>query len=268
MTEFICPICKRTLKKEPSLYRCEAGHSFDRAKSGYVNLLTPDKMNSKEPGDGKEMVSSRKDFLLKGYYEPLSDKLAELAKKYVSSETPVYLDAGCGTGYYMRSVKNALEAKSFGIDISKYAVNASAKEDKTSDFGVASVYDLPLPDESVDLITNVFSPMAASEYQRVLKKGGHLLYVVPAPRHLLALKTLLYENQYLNKEEDVVYDGLTEKEKVHLDFELNLSSPEDILSLFKMTPYFWRTPFGAEEKIKSTKRLTDRASFYVLVLEK
>ena len=267
MTLFTCPVCGKRLTKEERLYRCESGHSFDRAKSGYVNLLTPDKMNSSTPGDSKEMVLSRRDFLLGGHYAPLKKALCETAVKY-SPPSPIYLDAGCGTGYYMKSVAEVIKADvALGVDISKNAVNVTAKY-FSSETAVASVYSLPLEDETVDVITNVFSPMADREYLRVLKKGGHLLYVVPAPEHLFSLKTLLYEKPYLNSEESVYYEGLKEVEKISVSFDLTLTSPEEILSLFRMTPYFWRTPEGAEDKIRRTPVLNDKASFYILVFEK
>lgn len=268
MSAFICPVCKAPLIREDRLYRCENAHCFDRAKSGYINLLTCDKMNSKNPGDPKEMVVSRKLFLDKGYYEPLRCAVAEIAKKLAPS-SPVYLDSGCGTGYYTKGIADALDNPDiFGIDISKHAVNLSAKNEKRGQFAVASVYDLPFSDDSFDIITNIFSPMADKEFSRVLKKGGHLIYVVPATSHLLGLKTLIYESPYLNKEEDISYNGLKEADKIKVDFDLTLKSSEDILSLFAMTPYFWRSPKGAEEKIKNTSELKDRAEFYVLIFEK
>ncbi len=267
MTLFTCPVCGEILTKEERLYRCQKGHSFDRAKSGYVNLLTPDKMNSSTPGDSKDMVTSRRDFLLGGHYEPLKKALSETAKKY-APPSPVYLDAGCGTGYYMKSVAEEIKAESsLGVDISKNAVNVTAKY-FPCEAAAASVYSLPLKNESVDIITNVFSPMADKEYKRVLKKGGHLLYVVPAPEHLFSLKTLLYEKPYLNTEADISYEGFEEVEKIGVCFDLVLTSPEEILSLFRMTPYFWRTPEGAEDKIRSSKVLHDKASFYILVFKK
>lgn len=269
MSVFVCPICKGELKKENGAYKCVNAHSFDIAKSGYVNLLTNDKMNSKVPGDSKEMVVSRRDFLLKGYYEPLKKELAKVARNFVSGESPVYFDAGCGTAYYTKEVAESFSSPEVsGVDISKSAVNISAKYLKGAEFAVASVYDLPLKDESVDLITNVFSPMADREYLRILKKGGHLLYVVPAPDHLFNLKTLLYDTPYLNTEEETSYEGLKEAKKIKVEFKLNIESSNDILSLFTMTPYFWRTPKGAQEKILSTPSLTDTASFYILVFEK
>lgn len=262
---FICPVCKKSLTREERCYRCDGGHLFDIARSGYVNLLTPDKMNSLTPGDNKEMVSSRRDFLMKGYYAPLLENIIDVAGRCGGE---VYFDAGCGTGYYTKGVADSLGVRAIGVDISKNAVNTSAKYLKSASFAVASVYDLPLKSESVDLITNIFSPMADREYMRVLKKGGHLIYVVPAPEHLYALKTLLYDTPYLNTDSDICYEGFREIEKREVTFDISLSSSEDIMALFKMTPYSWRTPEGAEEKIKATPFLKDKASFYILVLEK
>ena len=39
MSVFICPVCGEKLEITGNTYLCSKGHSFDRAKSGYVNLL-------------------------------------------------------------------------------------------------------------------------------------------------------------------------------------------------------------------------------------
>ena len=70
-----------------------------------------------------------------------------------------------------------------GFDISKFAVQKAAKRCPELDLAVASAYHLPVADEAVDLVLNVFSPLAIEEFRRVLKKGGYYMYVVPAARH-------------------------------------------------------------------------------------
>ncbi len=225
-------------------------------------------MNSKLPGDSKEMVMARREFLEKGYYEPLRVALAKKAGELFSGSI-VYLDAGCGTGYYTSAVIDALnEPVCLGVDISKFAVDASAKREKRTTFAVASVYDLPLPDNSTDLITNVFSPMADKEYKRVLKSGGVILYAVPAPKHLFELKELLYENPYENEITYPKYDGFDEVERIECSFDMELETGLDVERLFSMTPYFWRTPIGALEKIRALNGMKIRAEFYILVLRK
>ena len=36
----ICPLCRGELELEATGVRCSAGHSFDFARQGYVNLVT------------------------------------------------------------------------------------------------------------------------------------------------------------------------------------------------------------------------------------
>ena len=66
MVNLRCPVCAGALEKRAGAYLCPKNHSFDIAKSGYVNLL----LNSSQGhhGDDKLMVRARRDFLDKGYY--------------------------------------------------------------------------------------------------------------------------------------------------------------------------------------------------------
>ncbi len=268
MTGFICPVCRNALEKSGNSYICENRHTFDISKSGYINLLPSSKMNSKTPGDSKEMVVSRRDFLDKGYYGRLREALAKKASE-LAPDKPVYFDAGCGTGYYTSAIIDALDTSfCLGIDISKFAADTAAKREKRGLFAVASVYDLPMADETADIITNVFSPMADSEYRRILKKGGYLLYVVPGPRHLYSLKELLYDNPYENSVSYPEYDGFEETERAECSFKMKLESNTDIENLFSMTPYFWRTPAGALEKLRALDSLDTIAQFYISVLRR
>lgn len=68
----ICPKCKEKLEKIEKNYVCKNGHTYDIAKSGYVNLLLDNQKHSKNPGDDKDMVISRKKFLEKDYYKGIS----------------------------------------------------------------------------------------------------------------------------------------------------------------------------------------------------
>ena len=81
---FICPICKSKLNIVGKAYSCENNHSFDIAKQGYVNLLPVNKKHSDNPGDSKEMVLSRREFLEGGYYDCFTDKLCEIINSLFS----------------------------------------------------------------------------------------------------------------------------------------------------------------------------------------
>lgn len=98
MAQVLCPVCGKSLQTDEKNWQCDAGHSFDVARQGYVNLLTVDKKHSLHPGDTREQVAARKAFLDRGYYTPIAETLKEILQK----EQPAsILDAGCGEGYYM-----------------------------------------------------------------------------------------------------------------------------------------------------------------------
>ena len=67
----ICPLCEKPLSREAKNWHCENGHTFDVARQGYVNLLTVQQKHSLNPGDTREMVGARRQFLEAGYYLPL-----------------------------------------------------------------------------------------------------------------------------------------------------------------------------------------------------
>jgi 23S rRNA (guanine745-N1)-methyltransferase len=64
-----CPVCQDELNRIEKSYRCKNNHTFDMGKQGYVNLHMSNEKRSKNPGDDKEMIVSRKNFLEKGYYK-------------------------------------------------------------------------------------------------------------------------------------------------------------------------------------------------------
>jgi 23S rRNA (guanine745-N1)-methyltransferase len=74
-----CPICSAPLNAVDNGVACPAGHRFDRARQGYLNLLPVQHKNSRDPGDNQAMVEARRDFLNAGHYAPVAKRLAELA---------------------------------------------------------------------------------------------------------------------------------------------------------------------------------------------
>ena len=90
----------------------------------------------------------------------------------------------------------------------KSILRLAAKREKQVEFAVASCYHLPFADETADLLLDCFSPLAIDEFRRVLKPGGHFLYVVPGADHLWELKRVLYDAPYPNEEKKAPYEGL------------------------------------------------------------
>lgn len=174
ISNFICPLCQTQLVVEERSYKCHKGHNFDRAKSGYINLLMSQQTKKKRHGDDKLMVQARKEFLESGYYNVLREKLQDVVNKHAKDQD-VILDAGCGEGWYTDHIlkhltEQSLHIKMLGIDISKCAVDYAAKRNKKIELAVASIADLPVADQSCDIIISIFAPFLGEECQRALKK--------------------------------------------------------------------------------------------------
>ena len=272
MTPFLCPLCKKELTRSQNRLLCENGHSFDLAAEGYVHLLPPNRMNSRIPGDSKEMAAARSAFLNKGYYRPLADALAEsLLKK--AGDTLSLLDCGCGEGYYTDRIyrflsEHGVAVSMAGVDISRPSVRHAAKRNREIAFAVASVFDLPVPCSSYDVVLNVFSPLCREEYLRVLKPGGLYYYVVPAARHLWGLKAAIYDRPYENKEAEIPYEGFRHLETIPLRYSIDLTEKTDILALFQMTPYYWKTSAKGSEKLAALDTLQTEVAFDVHLYQK
>ena len=279
----ICPNCHGRLQQEGNAFVCKHGHSFDLSASGYLHLLPSSQMRAKIPGDNKQMVRARRDFLAKGYYQPISDmlnqevakQLTELSHRKASSLQ--ILDAGCGEGYYTNRMvqfleKQGLDFSVVGLDISKFAVDAAAKAAKTLphdriQYGVASVFELPVKDHSCHAVTNLFAPVCIEEYRRVLKRGGVLVFAVTSTKHLWELKTSIYDEAYENEKVDHTYKGfrMIGKEKVHTT--ISLPCQEDIDNLFTMTPYYYKSSVETVDRLHHLGTLTTQIDVDIITYQ-
>src|SRR5437016_11459441 len=96
----LCPVrdCHLALERSERRVLCPRGHSFDVARSGYINLLQPQERRSKHPGDTTAAVQARRRLHDRGVTQPLLHAIAKIA---APSPSDVVLDAGCGDGYYL-----------------------------------------------------------------------------------------------------------------------------------------------------------------------
>ena len=265
--KLLCPVCKQDLLISEKTCSCANGHNFDIAKEGYINLLLANKKNSSMPGDNKLMVDARENFLQKGFYDKLKDLLVELINKYKSLKCNI-LDVGCGTGYYSINIKktrNILD-NLIGIDISKFAVKKAAKKDKSSLFITGSSFDLPIDDNSCDVILNVFSPKANDEFKRVIKDDGILIEVMPGKDHMLELKQAMYNEVRLNRVE-FEYEGFNLVESREIKYSMSLDK-EEFMNQISMTPYFYKTNQQDIEKLDKIQQMNVTMNFVVAVWKK
>ena len=268
---FVCPLCGGTLTRQAGSLRCPAGHCFDVAREGYTYLLPVNRRHSKSPGDDKAMAAARSAFLGKGWYAPLRDALCKLSVS-LTGDTSAVLDTGCGEGYYTAGVYYALldagKAPTVaGTDISKPILRLAAKREKNIQFAVASSYRLPVADTSIDLLLNCFSPFAQEEFQRVLRPGGRMIYVVPGAEHLYQMKAVLYDTPYKNPVQEVAYPGF--RAIGEREVQGTITVPHDQLeALFAMTPYYWKTPRDGTARLAALPELTTDIAFRFLLFEK
>ena len=102
----------------------------------------------------------------------------------------------------------------------------------------------------------------------MLRPSGAFLYVVPGPRHLWELKELLYEHPYENEEKEETYPGFALEGVTAVESRFTLTEGEDIMALFGMTPYAWKTPKAAVERLAQTKELAVTAQFRIHVFRR
>lgn len=270
MSILLCPVCGDELaaSSDGRSVRCGQGHTFDRAKEGYLNLLRSSKRGD-ATGDPKAAARSRREFLDRGYYRVLRDELVRLAAAAVGSRRDdgepgplTVLDICCGEGYYTSAVGSVAGVEAYGFDLSKEMVRLAAKRGRATCF-VANMKAIPVADGSFDMATHLFAPFVEGEFARVLKPGGTLYTVVPGARHLWGLKEVLYDTPYLNDERLPATTELVEVGRRKLSADIVLASPADIEAVFQMTPYYYRTSARDRAKLAGIETLATPVEFVI-----
>lgn len=258
MIEVLCPVCERPLETGAQVWTCPAGHSYDVARQGYVNLLTVSQKHSLHPGDTREQLAARKAFLDAGYYEPIADTVCGL----LAPVRPVsVLDAGCGEGYYLSKLGERLpQAERWGLDISKDAVRFAAVRERHARWLAGTVSHLPFPDGSFGAVICMFSMTAAEEFRRVLLPGGVFLQVLAGGEHLTRLKRLIYP-ELLRREKNLHPElpGFSLERTQTLEFPFRLTESRQIGNLLKMTPHYWRVSAAGAARAAAAEELEDSA---------
>ena len=258
---YLCPLCCTSLQLNLSAksYVCENNHHFDLAREGYLNLLPVQHKHSAEPGDNKQMMQARREFLEAGYYAPMAKAVAMM----IDAKQPAYLlDLGCGEGYYSRIAEafctNAMEQH--GIDIAKFAVRAAAQKQSKGRFIVASANRLPYVAQYFDFVLRVFAPSNDDELKRVLKPSGFLLTVTPGPRHLWQLKNFIYDQVQEHALESRLPQGFDRIDTQRISYKIT-PNPQQRIALLQMTPFAWRANENVQQAIKDVAELDIETDF-------
>ncbi|MDZ7638958.1 MAG: methyltransferase domain-containing protein [Bryobacterales bacterium] len=178
--------CREPLLREEMRLVCSRGHSFDVARSGYVNLLQPQDRRSRQPGDTKAAVAARRRLHDSGVTAPL---LSAIAESVAASAGDIVLDAGCGDGFYLGSLGQITGCSAHGVDISTPAIDVAARRYPEAEWVVANADRfLPYPDGCFSRLISITARMNPPEFRRVLRDDGRLLIAIPSPRDLAELR--------------------------------------------------------------------------------
>lgn len=269
MNALSCPLCHLPLVVNREGVGCSNRHQFDRAKEGYLNLLPVQHKGSREPGDAKAQLQARRQFLQAGFFAPLQQRLQTL----LPASAQNVLDIGCGEGYFTQSYAETLpEAQVYGIDIAKAGVRLAAKTAQTGGlssrlvYAVASSFDLPLADASMDVITRIYAPSKDAELCRVMASNGLLVIVAPGEQHLQRLRQRIYR-EVRPHQVTPVPEGFRLVDQQQVRAELVIEQPELCAALLAMTPFAWRIAPELRVSIEQDV-FADQLDFAVFVYNK
>lgn len=282
---FICPLCQSPLHTDSKTWHClgrtmenigQKQHFFDVAKQGYINLLPVQFKKSKNPGDSEQSILARQRFLQQGYYQVLAQGLIQFARQQLcTGKNPIWLDVGCGDGYYTEQLLSLNPKHLIAIDISKPAVLATAKRLKNLTISdttkctcmVATASQMPLADNSVDVISSIFSPILPQEFARLLNKNGSVLIAKPLAHHLFELRQGLFEHVQDHDSDKFIeqmadYFTLTAQQEIYADICITAEALADLMT---MTPYAYRaSPIKREallQKVQTFGNMTVKIAF-------
>ena len=178
--------CGKRLLREANRVVCPQGHSFDIARSGYINLLQPQDKRSKHPGDSAVAIATRRRLHDRGVTAPLFEAVSALVE---ARPEDAILDAGCGEGFYLGTLASHIGFEAHGVDIAIPAVNAAARRYRECEWIAANADRfLPYPDGAFSAVLSITGRMNPAEFRRVLRADGRLLVAIPAPDDLIELR--------------------------------------------------------------------------------
>lgn len=212
-----CPLCGEALLAKAATWCCEQGHSFDRAKQGYVNLLPVQKKQSLDPGDNQQMIDARHHFLRAGHYAPLAQLLSQSVQKYLSDidvntagtesshvnnkAVRYILDLGCGEGYYLETALSYLSECDLSVsEAAASGVAGSTISAPTINAPTISAYGIDISKAAVKRAASTFKAASfavASSYDIPLG-GEHvdIAFSVFSPIKTGELSRVLSKNGY------------------------------------------------------------------------
>ena len=249
-----CPRCGQSFSLSGNSLRCAGNHCYDLAAKGYVNLA-PQHDQSREKYDAA-LFESRSIVLESGFYAPVLDAVGSMLDARFGNSPFVLADAGCGEGYYARSLAQRFPAASvIGLDLSRDGILAAARKPGSVLWLVADLKQPPLAPGMTDVVLDVLTPASYDTFRRVLKPGGELIKVIPDADYLKEIRQAfqphLRQESYSNGqvlEHLSRHAEILERQEVHQTLPL---TTEQSRAFLQMTPMGFSVP----EEVRNTTTL-------------
>jgi 23S rRNA (guanine745-N1)-methyltransferase len=183
-----CPICHEPFRLDQRRVICGAGHSFDVARQGYVNLIATGTPTG--TADTAAMVAARERFLAAGHFARLAELIGRVAVEHSAPQHPgIVVDLAGGTGYYLAAVLDRLVGRvGLCLDLSTPALRRAARaHPRGAALGADTWLRLPIAAHVATTVLSVFGPRNAAEIERILAPHGLLITASPLPEHLQQL---------------------------------------------------------------------------------
>lgn len=232
---FQCPLCGGNMYVSNSSMYCKRGHCFDISSKGYINFLPNQKP---QKGYNHNFFESRRKILEEGLYSHILTEIQTIISS--SNNLHLIVDAGCGEGYYAKNIREKTGKDVIAFDFSKEAVHIAATGGNHVGWLISDISKIPLKNDSVDCLLNIFTPANYSEFKRVLSNDGMILKVIPSENHMKELRhsvrDYLRNETYTNQQVvDYFLEHFDLKKRISLSktFPVKKSQLHD---LFQMTP--------------------------------
>jgi len=240
-----CPICAGPLALTDRTLGCVDGHTFDVHRHGYAHLAAGP---LRHKGDTAEMVSARVAFLDAGHYQPITAALATAAAD-VGQRAPLILDAGAGPAHHLAAVLAAVpQTPGLALDVSRPAMRLAARTHPRIAAVLCDTWAaMPLRDNAVGLLINVFAPRNGPEFRRVLQPDGALIVVTPTATHLMELaeplRLLAVDPAKQRRLAGTLEAEFTRIERADIHYRMTLTKA-DVRNLLAMGPNAWHRTAG------------------------
>lgn len=184
--------CGLPLNPEERGYRCSRGHSYDIARSGYINLLQPQDKKSVSAGDSSAAVDARARLIAEGVGQSVITEVVRCSKSVTVASDGVVADLGAGSGDALAAAASGRSWSGIGIDLSVAAARHAARRFPHLTWVVANAdRRLPLVDGAVSFLISLHGRRNPFECARVLGVSGVLFVALPAPDDLIELRRVV-----------------------------------------------------------------------------